>query len=36
MADVKELDSEFEKSKSGYKNTRSTPDEDLPETGLDW
>lgn len=36
MADVKELDSEFEKSKSGYKNARSTPEEDLPETGLDW
>lgn len=36
MEDVQALDSEFEKSKSGYKNNRSTPDNELPETGLDW
>lgn len=36
MDDVQDLDSEFEKNKSGYKNTRSTPNADLPETGLDW
>lgn len=36
MADVQALDSEFEKSKFGKKNNRTTPDDELPETGLDW
>lgn len=36
MNDVKFLDSEFEKNKSGNKNNRSTSDDELPETGLDW
>ncbi|MBO0456317.1 DnaD domain protein [Enterococcus hulanensis] len=36
MDDVQALDTEFEKSKSGYKNKRSTPEDELPETGLEW
>ncbi|MGM0238393.1 DnaD domain-containing protein [Enterococcus sp. AZ103] len=36
MDDVKALDDEFEKNKSTPKNKRSVPDNELPETGLDW
>ena len=36
VEDIKALDTEFEKNKSTHKNKRSVPDNELPETGLDW